>query len=427
MSLIGASDIQSEQSVLGAVFLDQDVLDEISYLEARDFSTVRHQTIYKVMRYLHDLNKPVDLVTVSNEYNKFGQLDKEDVDYFSQLADSCPTAANASHYAQAVRSKAMRRRGIQAAEEIKQLSQQEFDSDEDYFAKVEELIADLRPTDTGKMKSFKETRKDYFAHLNQQAEVIGTGFKKYDDWAKGLWRGWLFVSAGRPSVGKTALLLQRSYGVAQQNQGAVLIYSQEMDENEVKDRMISSAAGVNYRKLIEKRLSDNEYARVEEMYEKLEDLPIFIQDSAGVTIDEIRATAKQFKRQYGKIAMIAVDYLQIMSIPQKKSETRSQAIGRVTSAAKQLARELNCCFMMLSQMSRESEKKTEPQLSDLKESGSIEQDADVVEFLWHDPNDYVQEGKVIQQLFSKGRNIGVNRFRLCFRGWRQNFTELNDR
>jgi replicative DNA helicase len=425
MNLIGASDVATEQSVLGAVFLNQFVLDDMVFLEPRDFSSTQHQLIYQTMRYLNDQNQSVDFITVTAEFHKFGRLDDMGgVEYLAKLSDSCPSASSATYYAQIVRSKALRRRGADTADEIRKLSEEEeFESDEEYFQAIESKIADLRPQENGKMKSFAETKKSYFGHLNKKAEFIKTGFQQYDEWAQGLWRGWLFISAGRPSVGKTAMLVQRLYGVAQQNQGSVLLFSQEMDENQIKDRMIASASGVFYSKINKKSLSDNDYAR-EEMYDKLEDLPIFIEDSAGVTIEKVRATGRAHMRKHGKIAVIAVDYLQIMSIPQKKSETRSQAIGNVTRAAKQLARELNCCFIMLSQMTRESEQKKKPQLSDLKESGSIEQDADVVEFLWHDPSDYEQGGKVVQQFFAKGRDIGMNDFRLLFKGWKQNFTEL---
>src|SRR5699024_7418534 len=193
------------------------------------------------------------------------------------------------------------------------------------------------------------------------------------------------------------------------------------------DRMISNLSGIPYNRIKNKELSPKQYGMVEEAYNKLEQLPIYIQDSSGVTIEEIRATARRFKRRYGDLAMVAVDYLQIMSIPQKRNETRAQAIGNVTTTAKSIAREMRCCFMMLSQMTRDSENFKKPQLSHLKESSSIEQDADVVEFLWHDPNDTEQQGKVIQQFIAKGRDIGINEFRLLFRGWKQQFTELDKR
>lgn len=427
MDLIGleTSDLTAEQSVLGAILLEPNTLNEIIFLEPRDFASARHQKIYEVMRYLDSQNIPVDIVTVTSEYQKFGRIeDMGNVSYLTDLANSVPTAANIEHYAKIVRSMGIRRRGAQIGAKIAELAYEEFESDEEYFSAVESLADEIRPQKTAKMIGFSESKQSYFEHLSKEAEYIKTDFTQFDAFSRGLWRGWLFVSAGRPSVGKTAMLLQRLYGVAKQDEGVVLLYSQEMDTNQIKDRLLSNITKINYAKIKDKRLTPNELEVLASMYEKIEKLPIFIQDSSGITIEEIRATAKRFKKKYGKIAMIAVDYLQIMNIPQKKGETRSQAIGNVTRAAKSIAREMNCAFMMLSQMTRESEQKKKPQLSDLKESSSIEQDADVVEFLWHEPNDTDRQGKVIQQFIAKGRDIGIREFRLAFRGWQQHFIEL---
>lgn len=425
MNLIGETDIQAEQSVLGAVFLDSSVLDDIVFLEKRDFYISKHQVIYEVLRYLENKGDPVDVVTVTSALEKFGGVENiGGVSYLTELAAACPTTANTEYYARIIRSKALERRIKNTAEIIKGMSRDDYESDEQFFSYVEELVQEMRPQDNVKMRSFSESRQDYFEHLAKKAEFIKTDFPQFDAWAKGVWRGWLFISAGRPSVGKTALMLQRMYGVSKQHEGVVLIWSQEMDENQVKDRMISQATGINYGKIKSKNLNEKEKSQIDLAYEGFEYLPIFIQDSAGVTIDEIRATARQFKKKYGKIACVAVDYLQIMNIPQRKGETRAQAIGRVTGEAKRIAREMNCCFMMLSQMSREFEKALKPQLSHLKESGSIEQDADVVEFLWHDPEDTDIGGKVIQQTIAKGRDTGLNEFRLLFQGWIQRFKEL---
>ncbi|UOQ85675.1 replicative DNA helicase [Gracilibacillus salinarum] len=416
--------LSAEQSVLGAVFLDPNVLDDISFLEDRDFLDPKHQEIYRVMKYLDRHNKPIDIVTVTDLYLQHQKQDQLSISYLTKLAESCPTTANVEHHANIVRSRAVRRRGADLGHEITELSREDFDTDEDYYAAVEAKIADLRPKENGRMKSLKEIRYEYFDYLvSKEIGYVPTHFPKFDGWCNGLWRGRLFVSAGRPSVGKTAMLLQRVMGVA--NHGPVLIYSQEMDDDELLDRMISNYTGIPYNRIKNKELNPHQYADVEDAYNALQDLPIFIQDAAGVTIDEVRATAKRFKRKYGDVAMVAVDYLQIMSISQKKQETRAQAVGNVTSTAKQMARELNCSFMMLSQMTRESENVKKPQLSHLKESGSIEQDADFVEFLWHDPNDTEQQGKVIQQFIAKGRDTGINEFRLLFRGWKQKFEELN--
>ncbi|MED1792840.1 DnaB-like helicase C-terminal domain-containing protein [Brevibacillus nitrificans] len=431
--LIEISDLQAEQSVLGAVFLDQQALDSIGFLEARDFANIRHQKIYEVMRYLHRDNKPVDIITVTTEYLNYGRIDDAGgAAYLTELARSCPTAANVAYYAEIVRSKALRRRGTEAGMKISSLYSEDFTSDEEYFAAIEAIVSELRPQATSKMLGFVESEEDYFTHLKTPAEFVLTGFKQFDEWAKGLWRGWLYVLAGRPSAGKTAKLLQMLYGIARQHRngkahldaGAVLLWSQEMGREQIFDRWMSMTTGVNYNRIKSKDLDIEDLGKIHQRYGTMKKYPLFVQDSAGVTIDEIRSTARQFKRKYGKIGAIAVDYLQIMSIPQKRGESRSEAIGRVTTAAKQLARELNCPFILLSQMTRDSENAAKPQLSHLKESGSIEQDADVVEFLWHDPDDTDNGGKVIQSFIAKGRDIGVNEFRLLFKGWVQRFDDL---
>lgn len=426
MNLIGEVDITAEQSVLGAIFLDSNVLDDLIFLEDRDFSVVRHQSIYKVIRYLEKRGEPVDLVTVTSTISRFGQLENiGGVTYLTELTQSCPTTANVEFYARIVRSKALERRTKNMGDIISGMSRDDYDSDEEYFSTIEALVAEMRPNDTPKMRNFSDVRDSYFKHLRTPAQYIKTNFEQFDNWAKGLWRKWLFISAGRPSVGKTAMLLQRLQGAAMQNKGAVILFSQEMSTEQVIDRWLSSATGIAYQKIKQKNLSREQMDQLEIAYELFEDLPLYVQDSAGVTIEEVKATAKQIKKKHGRIAVIAVDYLQIMKIPQKKGESRAQAIGNVTGEAKRIAMDLDCCFVMLSQMSRESEKfAARPMLSHLKESGSIEQDADVVEFLWHDPNDTEMGGKVIQQTIAKGRDTGLNEFRLLFQGWKQYFSEL---
>lgn len=424
MSSIG-DNLNAEQSVLGAVFLDSNVLDQITFLEDRDFQVGRHREIYKIMRKLEKNGVPLDLITITEELDRLNMIENVGgVNYLSQLAESCPTTANIEFYAKIVRSKAMERRIKDTSLIIGDMSRADYESDEEFFSYVEQLVTQLRPQDNTKMKSFSESKKDYFEYLEKQNEFIKTGFEQFDKWAHGAWRGWLWVLAGRPSVGKTAMLLQRIYGMAKQQKGVLMIFSQEMKKESLIDRLVSQSTGISFNKIKTKKLNERERTLVEMAYENFEYLPIFIQDSAGVTIEEVRATAKQLKKKHGRIAAIAVDYLQIMRIPQKKGESRAQAIGNVTGEAKRIAMDLDCCFIMLSQMSRDFEKALKPQLSHLKESGSIEQDADMVEFLWHDPSDTAMGGKVIQQTFAKGRDTGLNDFRLLFQGWIQRFNEL---
>lgn len=424
-------DVQAEQSVLGAVFLDKTALDDIRFLEDRDFNNEAHQLIYKVMKYLDDRDIPVDLVTVTQEFAKFDRAQEMGgPSYLAKLAQAAPTAANARYYASIVRSAALRRRGSLIGNQIRALAHEHFESDEDYFSAVEDLVDELRPSQTQKMQSLGEIREDYFKHLSTSPEKLRTvWFKQFDSWSQ-VWRGWLYVIAGRPSAGKTAMVLQIAHGIATGNPGAgpVLIWSQEMGKAELIDRMVSMVTEINYPRLINKGgtegFTDEEYAKIVTAYDRIENLKIFVQDSAGVTIDQIRATVKQFKKRFGKIAAVVVDYLQIMEISQKRSETRAQAIGHVTRTAKNLARRHKFVFIMLSQLDRAVDDE-EPKLKHLKESGSIEQDADVVQFLWVNPKSQTIPGKkIVDSIFAKGRNVGTNRFRLEFRWWHQVYKEL---
>ncbi|WP_010501366.1 replicative DNA helicase [Paenibacillus elgii] len=445
------NDLELEMAVLGAVLLEGDCIDEIYFLEPRDFSQKRNEIIFGVMRYLRDRNEPIDLQTLAGHFELRGKtallMKLGGITYLSQMAGAVATTRNIKRHAQIVRSKAHRRRAIEISKDIVEISSggeytiqivpnpdaekskvKEFDNDEDFFAAVEDRVYDLRPQKTSKMRSFAESKKEYFEHLKSKAAKLMTGlFQQFDAWAM-IWIGWLYIIAGRPSVGKTAKALQLAYGIAKYNKkaGPVLIYSQEMNEAEVKDRMVAMVAEVNYSKLINKGgeygFTVEEWERIEKAYAEIEGLQIFIQDSAGVTIDEIRATARQFIKEYGKIAAIIVDYLQIMEIPQRKGENRTQAIGRVTRAAKTMARNMKFVMIMLSQLDRAVDDE-EPKLRHLKESGSIEQDADVVEFLWW--NGEMKDGlKVIQSIFAKGRNVGLNKFRYLFRWWHQKYVEL---
>ncbi|GAF63613.1 replicative DNA helicase [Bacillus sp. TS-2] len=421
-----ANDIESEQLVLGSVLLDSTTLDELIFLEERDFARKNHQQLFKVLKYMDEHNKPIDLATVTEEYMKFGSLDElGGVQYLSKLANSVPSTSNVAFYGKNVRSKAFKRRGIETARRIEQITQEAYESDEDYFAAVEDLVEEMRPRDTGQMESLTEIKAQYFKHLTTPISRVLTRFEQFDEWSQGLGRSDLIVSAGRPSMGKTAMLLQRIRGILEnQSSGVVLLWSQEMSKFQIIDRMIASATLISFPLINQKDLTEQEMSVVKAMYEKFEKKPFFVRDAAKITIQEVRSVAKQFKRKYGKIDLIAVDYLQIMNIPKAKNETRAEAIGNVTSMAKQIAKEMDCPFMLLSQMTRDSEKKVKPTLADLKESSSIEQDADVVEFLWEKQGDTMQGGRVVQQLIAKGRNIGINEFRLYFRGYLQRFKEL---
>lgn len=418
--------IESESAVLGAVFLDNKVLDDIvEMIEPRDFTITANELIWKAMQYQYKRNMPSDLVTITAILQQYDRLDETGgVSYLAKLANSVPYSTNARYYADIIRSRSYRRRANEAGIKIAQLSMDaDYDDDEVLFQEVERIALEVRPSVSGDMKSVAESRKEYFEYLGQKDDFLNTGFKQFDDWMGGIGRGWLYILAGRPSVGKTAKVLQMMRGIAEQDGGHVLLWSQEMKRNQLLNRMMAPASGVSGNRIRRKEMDESEIKRLSDAYDILEKLPLHIEDAKNVTIDEVRASARQFKRKHGSLGAIVVDYLTIMKIVQQKGETRSQAVGYVTRTAKQIALELDCPFIMLAQLSREG--KDEPKLEHLRDSGEIEQDADVVEFLWHNPDDTHREGKVIQSIIAKGRDVGVNQFKYLFKGWIQKYEELS--
>lgn len=418
--------LESEMAVLGSVFIDNDVMHEIStMLEPRDFSQTAHELIWKAMRYQYSFSRPIDFLTMTEMLMQYKRLEEVGgLEYLVNLSNSVPSTKNVKYYASQVRKAALRRRGLQVAEEIRRMSTEEFEDDESYFFQVDKLASSLRPQEIGNMKHLKDSKENYLAHLDEHEDLIKTGFPTFDEWSGGVGRGWLYILAGRPSVGKTAKMLQMTYGFASQGAGEVLVWSQEMGRNQLLNRMMSSISRIHAGRIRKKTLEQHERQKLVDTYEKLEQLPIHIDDASGVTIDQIAATARQIKRKYGKVAAIIVDYLTIMNIKQERGQTWSKAVGEVTKRAKWLAKELDCVFVMLAQLNRDGAD-GEPQMQHLRDSGEIEQDADVIEFLWHNPEETHQNGKVIQSFVAKARDIGVNRFKYVFVGYQQRYEELS--
>lgn len=418
--------LDSEYAVLGSVLVANNVMDEIAeMLEPRDFTIVAHELIWKGMKYRYRKNETIDLVTISAMLQQYGRLEEiGGIGYLSKLSSYAISPHAAKLYAETVRSRAYRRRAIEAGTRIMEIAQDgDIEDDETLFRKVEHEAMSVRPQNSGDIKSLADSRQEYFDYLNSNEDFIYTGFKLFDEWMGGIGRNWLYILAARPSVGKTAKMLQMIRNVAEQNVGDILVWSQEMNRNQLLNRMMASGLGINGSKIRRKELTFNDKMRMNDEYDRLEKLPLFIEDAKNVTIDEIRAYARQHKRKYGKLGLIAVDYLTILNIVQQKGETRSQAVGYVTRTAKQMARELDVPFLMLAQLSRQGA--DEPKLEHLRDSGEIEQDADVVEFLWHNPEVTDPNGKVIQSIIAKGRDVGTNQFQYLFKGWIQRYEEYS--
>jgi replicative DNA helicase len=425
--------LEAERAVIGSVLIQPECLGELLDVEPEDFYYHSHQELWKVCRYLYEVDEPLDLPTITSAIKDADKIDEVGGPTFLiELASSTPTAANARYYANIVKKAATLRRALKTVDRLSdrlaEVSAEEVDKALDEAAQA---IEEARPDASKGLKHISEIEDKVFETLDKKTEGIKTGLKIFDDFSGGLQPGWLYVLAGRPSVGKTAKMLQMAGGVARRGQGAVLIWSQEMDDVEILLRILSNETGVPYNFLTKDRdkLEEKHRKKLRDRYKELRELPIYINDASGVSIHEIQAAIKHFKARKGKIAAVFVDYLQIMDIRTKPGETRAQAIGNVAQTAKDIARKEKLCFVLLSQLSRKTEDEGgKPQLGHLKDSGGIEQAADVVEFLYEHKNDLENEAEIgtkwVRSMIAKGRNIGTVEIKCCFAGWCQRYDEI---
>lgn len=417
----------SEAAVLGAVIANPEAMSQaVTLLETEDFADERHKLIWRAAKHLYEKKQSITLATLADVLNRHKKLDHAGgISYMTELSSSYPFTADIPAHARAVKRESYKRKGIQLANDIVRLTQEDaFETAEEYFALIDSLVSSLRPkSNVGNMKGYDETEDEYFAYLDSRDDNIMTGFKSFDEWSGGIGRGWLVVTAGEPGVGKTAKSLQIAANIAAQHIGQVLFWSQEMSRNQIKNRQLSCATGINYARIRRKELEPHEKEILRKAHRKLAETPLYVEDSSGITIEHIESVARQRERQYGPIGAIFVDYLTRMNIRQKNGETWSRAVGEVAKRFKWLAQELNCPVFLLAQLNREGHQ-GKPALRNLRDSGEIEQEADVVEFLWYDPDDTHPEGKVIQSSIAKGREVGVADFRYVFKGWIQRYEEV---
>lgn len=418
--------ILSECAVLGAIIANPEAMSEaVTLLDKDDFADERHKLIWRAAKYLYDKKTPITIVTLSETLNRYKKLEEAGgVSYMTKIASSFPFASEIPAHARIVKRESCKRKGMQLANDIVRLTQEDdFETAEEYFTMIDSLVSNLRPySNMGNMKGYDETEDEYFEYLESKDDNITIGFKSFDEWSGGIGRGWLYVMAGEPGVGKTAKALQMAAHIASQNVGQVLFWSQEMSRNQIKNRQLSCMTGVNYARIRRKELEPHEKEILRKAHRALAETPLFVEDSSGITIEHIENIARQRDRQFGQIGAIFVDYLTRMNIRQRNGETWSRAVGEVAKRFKWLAQELNCPVFLLAQLNREGHQ-GKPALRNLRDSGEIEQEADVVEFLWVDPDDTSPDGKIVQSSIAKGREIGVADFRYVFKGWIQRYEE----
>ena len=397
-SRIPPNDKDAEQAVLGAVFLNQDALVEaMEYVEADDFYQHANQLVFQAMMNLNDEEQPVDVVTVQNELDRQNQIeDIGGVSYLAELANSVPTAANTVYYAKIVKNKSVLRRLINAATKIVTRS---FDEDEDVDSIIDQSEKDImdvsenrnhkgfrRISDVVK-SSFEEIDKLY----DQDSEVTGlsTGYKDLDAMTTGLHKDELIILAARPGVGKTAFALNLAQNAATKSNATVAIFSLEMGAEQLVNRMLCSEGSIDANSLRTGKLDENQWNSLVVAMGSLSRTNVYIDDTPGVKMAEIRSKCRRLLKESGRLDLVIVDYLQL--IEGTGQENRQQEVSVISRGMKKLAKELHVPIIALSQLSRgvEARQDKRPMLSDIRESGSIEQDADIVAFLYRD--DYYRD------------------------------------
>jgi replicative DNA helicase len=431
--------LEAEASLLGAILIDADALvkiaDAISY---DDFYDQRHQRIYGAIVQLYERRSPIDVLTLADQLKNNDSLDLVGgASYLTELTNFVPTAAHVEQYADIVAQKALRRRLIAASEQIVSLG---FDESKALRELVEEAETQLFQVSQKHVKqtivSIETILAESFDRLDDlhkdknKIRGVPTGFRDMDEVLAGLQRSDLFILAARPSMGKTAFALNLAHNVATIAKQPVLIFSLEMSKEQLVDRLLSMESGVDAWALRTGNLTDADFEKIGHAMGTLSEAPIYIDDTPGITVSDLRTKARREAHQH-ELGLVIVDYLQLMSGGSRfgGSDNRVQEISEISRGLKGIARELNVPLIALSQLSRSVENRNPqiPQLADLRESGSIEQDADVVAFIYREEyyNPDTDRKSVTDILIKKHRNGPTGGVELFFDKEKQRFRSLD--
>jgi len=425
-------DDTAEQSVLGAILLDKDaMIDVVEFLRPEHFYKEAFGAVFASMVSLYERHDPIDVVTVVNELKKQGNLTMVGgASVINELVNVVPTSANAEQYGKIIKEYYTKRQLISAAADINELAFREdgevqtiLDNAEQHIFAISQhaMKRDFIPIKDALAASF-----DRLDELHKRAgglRGVATGFHDIDMKLAGMQDSNLIILAARPGTGKTAMILNIAQYVAVHDKIPVGIFSLEMSKEELVDRLLVSQADIDAWKLKTGKLSDDDFTKLSDAMGQLAEAPIYIDDTPGVSILEMRTKARRLQMEFG-VKLIIIDYLQLAD-PGRRSDSRVQEVSMISQSFKNLARELNVPVLACSQLSRAVEARGTrvPELSDLRESGSIEQDADVVMFLYREEADMTQWGDQIptKLRIAKHRNGPLGEIDLVFRGDRIRF------
>jgi replicative DNA helicase len=424
--------IEAESSVLGGLLLDNSAWDRVGdLLTDSDFYRYEHRLIYASIGGLVNATKPADVITVYEQLQGLGKADEVGgLAYLNSLAQYVPSASNIRRYAEIVRERSILRKLVSASDEI---ATSAFNTQGKAVDKIldeaEQKIFNIGEEGSRMKQGFQGMDSLVVQLLDRVQEMadnpndvtgVRTGFYDIDRMTSGMQAGDMIVLAARPSMGKTALAINIAEHVALHEELPVAVFSMEMGASQLAIRIVGSIGRIDQMHLRTGKLTDAEWPRLTEAIEKLRNISLHIDESPGLTVSELRANARRLARQCGgKLGLIVVDYLQLMSVSSSMSEeNRATAVGEISRGLKMLAKELGCPVLALSQLSRGVESRTDkrPMMSDLRESGAIEQDADVIMFIYRDDyyNKDSKEPGVTEIIISKQRNGPTGTVKLAF-------------
>ena len=436
---IPPQNVDAEKSLLGAILIDEEVLADVAEItKVIDFYDKRHSIIYDGMIRLYERRSPVDLLTLTDELKKRGDLDTiGGSSYLSELTNYVPTAAHAKSYADIVSQAAVRRRLIRAGGEISDLAFNEELSVPQLLGQSEAELFNVSDQSLKQdLTSIEEILDESFERLDElyknkgSLRGIKTGYRDLDNMTAGLQRSDLIILAARPAMGKTTLVTNLAYNVATIEKKSVLFFSLEMSKEQLVDRMLADAAGVDSWNIRTGNLSDDDFAKLSEALGEMAEAPIYIDDTPGVSVLEMRTKARRAAHE-NELGLIIIDYLQLMqgSGSSQAQGNRVQEVSEISRGLKLLARELNVPVIALSQLSRsvESRQPQIPQLADLRESGSIEQDADIVMFIYREAyyNPETERENITDLILAKHRHGPTGTVELYFHPERLRFMSLD--
>ena len=433
ISKIPPHDTEAEQAILGSMLTDQDaVIDAVEVLKPEDFYREDNKFIYEAILNLYNKAEPIDIITVKSELTTMGKFEVVGgFEYLGTLPDKVPLASNAERYIKIVEEKSLLRQLIKASNEIVSLGYAQTEEVDNIMDQAEKKIYDImQGKATRGFTALKDVLVESFAEIeklyNQKQPITGipTGFADLDYKTAGLHNSDLILIAARPSMGKSAFALNIATHAAINSKVPVAMFNLEMSKSQLVKRMLCSEAMVDSNKIRTGKIEEDDWVKLATALGPLSEAPIYIDDTPGITVAEIRAKCRKLKLEKN-IGLVVIDYLQLIQGSGKRNSSREQEISEISRSLKILAKELDVPVVALSQLSRAAEQRQDhrPMLSDLRESGAIEQDADIVMFLYRDDyyNPESEKKNIAEIILSKHRAGSTGTIELL---WMGNFTKF---